>query len=456
VAGAALGSRFDSNLYTVEKILVNASSQVGAENTYILRVTALANITDVNISETLPDGLDLVSTSPQATRDGRILRWAALPLMSTGQVEEKTIVVKPTREGDFLTTSKVCIDPVVILPLRAGTPRLALTKTGPATVELGSPFSYGITVTNNGTADANDVVIVDNLPSGLSGSSATSFPIGTLAVGQSRTVSVPVTASDSGEYVNNATATASNAATVTAVAAPTKIVTSRIKVEKTGPDRLFVFRNATYNITVTNIGDTVLENITVTDDLPKNVTLVSASGNPSDQRKDRVAWTIPNLAPGQSLTDSVTISSSQPQTTTNSVTARASNAKVSDTASATTIWEGAPGVLTEIVDNVDPIRVGDEVTYTIRITNQGTFREVNSQVRVVFSDEISPVSVTDQTATINGKEVIFPDVVIKPKGVTQFKITAKAAQSGVATTRLEFNSSFLPRPMVKEETTFVY
>lgn len=455
-AGAALGSRFDSNLYTVEKILVNAPGQVGAESTYILRVTALANITDVNISETIPEGLEPVSTTPEATRDGRTLRWAALPSMSAGQIEEKTIVVKSTREGQFLTTSKVCIDPVVILPLRAGTPRLALTKTGPATVELGDQFAYNITVTNNGTADANDVVIIDNLPPGLSSSSATTIPVGTLAVGQSRTVSIPVTAANPGEYVNNASATAGNAATVSTTAAPTKIVTSRIQVEKTGPDRIFVYRDATYNITVTNVGDVALENITVTDNLPKNVTLVSASGNPSNQSKDRVVWTIPGLAPGQSLTDSVTITSNQPQTTTNSVTARASNAKVSDTASATTIWEGAPGVLTEIADNVDPIRVGNEVIYTITITNQGTFREVNSQVRVVFSDEINPISVTDQTATINGKEVVFPDVVIKPKGKTQFRIHAKAAQSGVATTRLEFNSSFLPRPMVKEETTFVY
>jgi uncharacterized repeat protein (TIGR01451 family) len=455
VARGALGSRFDSNLYTVEKILVRAPGQVGSEYSYILRVTALADITDVNISETLPDGLDLVGTTPQATRDGRVLRWAALPSMSAGQVEEKTIVVKPMREGDFLTTSKVCIDPVVILPLRAGTPRLALTKTGPVNAEPGSPFAYNITVTNNGTADANDVVITDNLPSGLSSSGATTFPIGTLAVGQSRTVSVTATADRAGEYMNNASVTASNA-TATGATALTKVVTSRIKVEKTGPERLFVYGNATYNITVTNDGDVALENVTVTDNLPKNVTLVSASGNPGSQNKDRVVWTIPNLTPGQSLTDSVTISSNQPQTTTNTVTARASNTKVSDTASATTIWEGAPGVLTEIVDNVDPVRVGNEVIYTIRITNQGTFREVNSQIRVVFSDEITPVSVTDPTATIKGKEVVFPDLVIKPKGVTQFKINAKATQSGVATTRLEFNSSFLPRPIVKEETTFVY
>ncbi|MDR0901400.1 MAG: DUF11 domain-containing protein [Opitutaceae bacterium] len=229
-----------------------------------------------------------------------------------------------------------------------------------------------------------------------------------------------------------------------------------MQVEKSGPERVFVYGNATYNITVTNIGDSKLENIVVTDNLPKNVTLLSASGSPTAQNKDRVVWTIPSLTPGQSLTDTVSITSSQPQTTTNSVSARASNAKASDTASATTIWEGAPGVLTEIVDNVDPVRVGDAVTYTIRITNQGAFRDVNSQVRVVFSSEITPVSVSDQTATINGNEVVLPDVVLKPKGVTQFKIQTKAAQSGVATTRLEFNSSFLPRPMVKEETTFVY
>jgi len=102
----------------------------------------------------------------------------------------------------------------------AGTADLAITKTGPATTTINTPFNFIITATNNGPSAATNVVVTDVLPAGLTFVSATpsqgtctgtttvTCSLGGLASGASATVTLTVT---------SATATpASNTATVTA------------------------------------------------------------------------------------------------------------------------------------------------------------------------------------------------------------------------------------------------
>ena len=96
---------------------------------------------------------------------------------------------------------------------------LAIVKTGPALVTEGETFSYDLTVTNNGPADATDVVMVDPLPAnsvfvsadaGCTESAGTvTCDIGDLAAGDSAARSITVTAgSDGTDLTNTATASA--------------------------------------------------------------------------------------------------------------------------------------------------------------------------------------------------------------------------------------------------------
>jgi uncharacterized repeat protein (TIGR01451 family) len=454
-AGCSVGTRFDSNLVTIEKFLISSPGYVGANVQYKVRATANANVTNVALTENLPDGTSFVSADPDVTKGaGNSLTWT-YPTMSKGDSKDVLITVKPNQEGTFIANTKVCVDPAVCVAFQAGSPKLAIEKTGPATADLDSQISFDVKVTNVGTATATDVVIVDQLPDGLKGadSQQPSFPVGNLAPGQTRTVQVPVTAAQQGHWVNHACANSSNCQTVCADA-PVDVLLSKIQVSKTGPDRLFINREAPYNIVVTNVGTTVLTNVVVTDNLPAGTQLLSAGGQPATQNNSTVVWNIDSLQPGESKTDTLSLTSPQPGTTTNTVTA--SNGKVSDTASAKTDWEGPPGVLTEIVDDIDPARVGSTVTYTITITNQGSYRDINTQIKVLYGDEVTPVECDADGATINGKVVTLPDGILKPKQVMTFHVKAKAEQAGLHTTRLEFNSSFLPRPVYKDETTYIY
>ena len=452
VAATELGRVFDSNLITVEKIPLKDTGDTGADVQYIVRVTAKTNVKEVRITEHLPEGVTFVGASPDVAKSDNDLNWG-WDSMSRGEVKDTVITLRPNQDGTFLTATKVCVDPAVQYAFVAGTPRLEVSKTGPPEADLNTTITYNVIVRNVGTAVARNVVLVDNLPAGLKGAT-TSFDLGDLRPGDTKTVSVPVTVVAEGDWVNTVTTNASNVAAVTSQA-PLSVIAGKLSVSKTGPANMTITRDATYNIAVKNVGSSKVDNITVTDDLPKGVRLVDASDSPVTQNNNQVVWTIASLAPEEVATRTVTFTASEPMTTTNRATARSAKG-VTDTASATTIWDGPPGILTEIIDSVDPIRVGDPVVYTVRVTNQGAFKEINAKIKVLFSDEVTPVSSSDGSATIDGKVVTLPDLNIKPRGAFTFTIQAKGVQEGIATTRLEVDSSFLAKPIIKDETTVVY
>jgi len=225
-------------------------------------------------------------------------------------------------------------------------------------------------------------------------------------------------------------------------------------ITMSGPDHRFINYEASYNITVSNVGTTVLNNVVVTANLSKGAQFVSVFGRPVTQNHSTVVWQIPSLQPGESKTDTLSLTSPQPSTTVTTV--KATSGKISDIASAQIIWEGPPSVRTEISGDVNSIRVGGMVTYAIHITNQGAWRDINTMVKVLFGDEMTPMECDAAGAAIAGKVVTLPDGILKPKSVMTFHIKAKAEQVGLNITRLLFNSSFLPQSVVKDEMTSVY
>jgi uncharacterized repeat protein (TIGR01451 family) len=97
---------------------------------------------------------------------------------------------------------------------------LALTGSAPLTASTGNHVVYNLTITNNGFANATDVVVTDTLGAGLQYSSASTaqgtftqsgsvitFSLGSLAVGQKITVSVTALAQQVGTVVDTATVT---------------------------------------------------------------------------------------------------------------------------------------------------------------------------------------------------------------------------------------------------------
>ena len=225
-----------------------------------------------------------------------------------------------------------------------------------------------------------------------------------------------------------------------------------MKIVKTGDAEQFIGRNARYKVTVSNTGDTTLNNVVVTDVAPNPTRIVAAEG--ANVSGNTATWTIPSLAAGQERSFNVTLTSPAGGNYCNGASASAGGLR--DSAQACTVWKGIPAILLEKADDPDPIQIDEVTTYTVRITNQGNADDGNVKMVVDFPVEVTPVS-TDGNGVISGKTVTFPTIpILGPKQVITYHIKGKGAQAGDARTRFTLTSDILKSPVIAEESTHVY
>ena len=274
--------------------------------------------------------------------------------------------------------------------------------------------------------------------------------LGDLAPGQSKPLAVTFKANQRGKVCNTATANSSNAGKVSDDAC-TVVLVPGLKVEKTGTKEQILGRNADYEIVVSNTGDTTLKNVTVSDTAPAETSIVTAPG--ATIAGNKATWTIASLAPGAKATQSVKLTSKTAGTHCNNVTA--STGGLSDSAKACTLWKGIAAVLLEVVDDPDPIQVGENTTYTIKVTNQGFADIHNMKIAATFADQVTPVS--SAQGSVSGKSVSFPVVAkLGAKQVVTYTITVKGVSVGDSRNKIVLTSDELKTPVDEEESTTVY
>ena len=193
---------------------------------------------------------------------------------------------------------------------------------------------------------------------------------------------------------------------VTATPSADLSITKTASVNPAEVERIF-----TYNITATNAGPSAATNVVVTDALPAGVTFTSATPSQGNcalasgmltcqlgslavngsasvalQVKPRQTGTLGNTA-------SVAATEPDPDTSNNSATSNINVIKTADLKVAKT-------------DSADPIFVGEQVTYTMLITNLGP---IHTATGVVLTDSLPP-SMTFVSATTTQGSLVTPPV----------------------------------------------
>src|SRR5690606_35374350 len=113
-------------------------------------------------------------------------------LGTMGAGETKSIVIRgrATGSGQLTNCASLEIDNETCVPTNVVNSSLALKKSAPAQVTACDMIPISITVTNDGEGTARNVVVMDELPNGMTanGQQMLKFEVGDLASGQSKTV----------------------------------------------------------------------------------------------------------------------------------------------------------------------------------------------------------------------------------------------------------------------------
>ena len=358
----------------------DGSGDVSAGDTLTYTITVLntgtANLTNVTVDDDLTNTVDApcaASLAPGAS--------CSVDVNYTVQASDLGTTILNTATGDSDQTDPNTDDESVPVPSPSHTTDKALSNNadedGSGDVSAGDTLTYTITVLNTGTANLTNVTVDDDLTNTVDAPCAAS-----LAPGASCSVDVNYTvqASDLGTTILN-TATGDTDQTdpntddeSVPVPSPSHTTDKALSnnADEDGSGDVSAGDTLTYTITVFNNGTANLTNVTVDDDLTNTVDApCAASLAPGASCSVDVNYTVQASDLGTTILNTATGDSDQtePNTDDESVPVP-SPSHTTDKALSNNADEDGSG----------DVSVGDTLTYTITVFNNGTANLTNVTV----------------------------------------------------------------------------
>jgi len=241
--------------------------------------------------------------------------------------------------------------------------------------------------------------------------------------------------------------------------AATNVIMPQITLEEIVKKFCYLDRKTKCVFKVTNPGDAPASNVVISDLIPPGFKFLSGDNGCRHDFSTRTAsWFLGELGPGQTREVVMELLAVNKGEHHHRIVATASRGlKVEHTAM--TRVEGLSALGLELVDLEDPVEVGGETVYEIRITNTGTQTETDVKLVCTIPEKMEFKAASGPGAKFaqQGNLIIFePLPKLAPRADAIFRVSCKAISPGVATFKARINSTLLVDGVLKEEPTRIY
>lgn len=231
---------------------------------------------------------------------------------------------------------------------------------------------------------------------------------------------------------------------------------SSLALDCGAPDQVVVGQRFDLCLTLTNRGNTPESTTTVIVKIPDGL-LLANPGDAATNSQGSLFWTIPDLEPGTARQVCATFTARRPDKLDWAASALSSSGGAAKSHCVTRI-NGLPAILLETRDLDDPIEIGKEVVYEIKVTNQGTAPGTNLKLVCSLPDSEEFVSATGSTtASALDKTVTMAALPsLEPKAQALWKVTVKALRVDDARFKAFISTDEIQPPIEKDESTHLY
>jgi len=391
----------------------------------------------------------------EAGPDEQLLTWEVGKLDAASQEHLILgIVPRESRPIDLEVTWR-CNPAASQAKIEVQEPRIKMRLDGPREVLFGKPERYRLTITNTGTAAAEDLELTI-VPLGHGDGVPVTQKLGTLDAGAERVIEMEMTGHQTGAL--RVRVELRGEPTVEArLDQEVVVVRPQLELDVVGPGLRYIGTEASWRIRVANTGTAPAQKLRLAAQLPRGAELLSSTEPAEvDREGHRVVWTIPSLAIGAEAQFQVACRLQQPGANRLTVTSVAAS-EVTARAEALTQVEALADLAIEVRDPSGPVPVGQEVAYEIELENRGSKEASDVKVFAYFSYGIEPTAAHGAAHRISPGQVVFDTIPAVGAGEKiVLTIRARADEPGTHVFRAEVQSATLGAPLVEQETTHFY
>ena len=173
-----------------------------------------------------------------------------------------------------------------------------------------------------------------------------------------------------------------------------------------------------------------------------------------------MSWYLGDLTAGQSREFNIVTMATQPGDQNQRIRGHGGPGPASQADVATRV-EGLSALLMELVDGDDPLEIGADTTYEIRVTNTGSKTETNLEVECTIPEGMKLQTVKCASGVshrVTGSKVIFtPLARLASRADVLYRVQVQGIRAGDQRFRGRMiNADGLSQPVLREESTRVY